>query len=164
MKVLRYIFLAAAALIAQSTFLKLVAIGSIQPDLVLLVLFYIALREGSYGATIAGFCTGLIQDVYSPETLGLNALCKSLVGFGLGYCRRGIFVESLTARAFILFMAVLAHDMIRFLVSLWPEVGRAFGSLMSSGLPAALYTALVGYVVFYLLARREQPGPRRESS
>lgn len=164
MRVLRYFFLAAVALILQSTLLKLVAVGQIQPDLVLLVLFYVALMEGPFGATITGFCTGLVQDVYAPETLGLNALCKSLVGFGLGYCQRGVFVESLAARALILFGAVLVHDILYFLVSSWPEVGRGLGQVVRVGLPTALYTALLGYVVFYLIRRKGQVQPLQESS
>lgn len=163
MKVLRYILVAAAALILQSTLLKLVAIRQIQPDLILLVLFYVALMEGSYGATIVGFCTGLVQDVYSPQTLGLNALCKSLVGFGLGYCQRGIFVESLVARALILFAAVLVHDVLYFLVSSWPGVGRGLGQVLGIGLPTALYTAILGYVIFYLMRRKGPIQPLQES-
>ena len=163
MRVLRYILLAALALILQSTLLKLVAVGQIQPDLVLLVLFYVALSEGSYGATIAGFCSGLAQDVYAPQTLGLNALCKSLIGFGLGYCQRGVFVDSLVARSLILFVAVLIHDILYFLISSWPEVGRGFGLVVRFGLPTALYTALLGYVVFYLIRREKRIQPLQES-
>lgn len=164
MTVLRYILLAAAALILQSTLLKLVAVAQIQPDLILLVLFYVALMEGSYGATIAGFCTGLTQDIYSPQTLGLNALCKSLVGFGLGYCQRGVFVESLVARALILFAAVLAHDILYFVISAWPEVGRGLGLVLRLGLPTALYTALLGYAIFYLMKRKGPIQPLQEST
>jgi rod shape-determining protein MreD len=163
MRVLRYGLLAAFALILQSTLLKLVSVGHIQPDLVLLVLFYIGLMEGSFGATIAGFCTGLVQDVYAPQTLGLNALCKSLVGFGLGYCQRGVFVESLTARALILFSTVLVHDILYFQISLWPEVSGALALVVRVGLPTALYTALLGYVVFYLMGRKEKIRPLQES-
>lgn len=163
MKVLRYILWAALVLILQSTLLKLVAVRQIQPDLVVLVLFYVALLEGSFGATIAGFCIGLVQDVYAPETLGLNALCKSLVGFGLGYCQRGVFMESLVARALILFVAVLAHDILYFLIFSWPEVGRGLVLLVRFGLPTALYTALVGYLIFYLIRRKERTQPIQES-
>jgi rod shape-determining protein MreD len=163
MKILRYFLLAAIALILQSTLLKLVSVGQIQPDVILLVLFLIALLEGSFGATIAGFCTGLVQDIYAPETLGLNALCKSLVGFGLGYCQRGVFMESLAARALILFSAVLVHDILYFQISLWPEVGGALALVVRVGIPTALYTALLGYVVFYLMGRKEKIRPLQES-
>jgi len=160
---LRYFFLAAIALILQSTLLKLVAVGHIQPDLVLLVLFYIALMEGSFGATIAGFCTGLVQDIYAPETLGLNALCKSLVAFGLGYCQRGVFMESLVARALILFSAVLTHDILYFVISVWPDLNGALRLVVRAGLPTALYTAILGYVIFYLMGRKEKARPIQES-
>jgi rod shape-determining protein MreD len=162
MKVLRFFLLAAAALILQSTLLKLVSVGHIQPDLILLFLFYIALMEGSFGATIAGFCTGLVQDIYAPETLGLNALCKSLVGFGLGYCQRGVFMEGLAARALMLFSAVLVHDTLYFLISFWPEISKALALVVRVGLPAALYTALLGYVIFYLMSKKEKARPIQE--
>jgi rod shape-determining protein MreD len=163
-KVLRYMLILATALILQSTLLKLIALGEIRPDLIMVALFYVALLEGSYGATIAGFCVGLVQDVYDPHTLGLNALCKSLVGFGLGYCQRGVFMEGLFARSFILFAAVLLHDILYFLLSYWPEVGKGLGMVFHSGIPAALYTAILGYVIFYLIRRKEQLQPLQEPS
>jgi len=163
MKVLRYILLAAGALILQGTLLKLVAVGQVKPDLVLLVLFYMALLEGSFNATIAGFCMGLAQDVYSAELLGLNALCKSLIGFGLGYCKRGVFVETLVARALILFGAVVAHDILYFFISFWPDVSESLWQLVRYGLPTAFYTALLGYVVFYLMRPKEQVQSEQES-
>jgi rod shape-determining protein MreD len=155
-KALRYVVLGAGILILQTTLLKLVAIAGIRPDLILFVIFYIAMQEGSYGATIAGFCLGLVQDVYAPETMGLNALCKSLVGFGLGYCQRGIFVENLFARALILFAAVLVHDLLFFLIFHWPNLGMGMGLVIRHGLPTAFYTSVLSYIVFYFLRRREQ--------
>ena len=163
MKVLRYVLLMGAALILQSTVLKLVAIAQIRPDLILLALFYIALLEGSYGAAVAGFCGGLVQDVYSPTTMGLNALCKTLIGFSLGYCQRGIFVESLLARSLILFAAVLIHDILYFLISSWPQISMGLGSVVRFGLPTALYTSLLSYAVFYFIRQREQAKPLPES-
>jgi rod shape-determining protein MreD len=162
-KVLRYVIFFGVALIAQSTIVKLVAIGGRQPDLILLVLFYVALLEGSYVATIAGFCVGFVQDIYAPQILGLNTLCKSLLGFGLGYCQRGVFIEGLVPRSLILFAAVVIHDLFYFFLSSWPDVGSALIKVLKLGLPTALYTAILGYVVFYLIHRKEQLQPLQET-
>jgi rod shape-determining protein MreD len=164
MKTVRYVLIFVSVFILQSTLLRLIALGEIEPDLIIVALFYVALLEGSYGATIAGFCVGLLQDIYHPHTLGLNALCKSLVGFGLGYCQRGVFMEGLIPRSFILFAAVMVHDIIYFLLSYWPEVGKGFSQVFRVGIPAALYTAILGYVVFYLIRCKEQLQPLQEPS
>jgi rod shape-determining protein MreD len=161
-KILRMVLIFGVALILQSTLVRLLAIEGIQPDLILVALFFVALMEGSYQATIAGFCVGLVQDLYSPETLGLNALSKSLVGFALGFCRRGVFVEGLMPRTFILFAAVLLHDLIYFLISLWPNIGAGLSRVVVVGLPTALYTAIFGYVIFYFMNRREQLQPLQD--
>jgi len=159
MRTLRMVLIFGVVLILQSTLVKLVAIEGIQPDLILLALFFIALMEGSYPATIAGFFVGLVQDLYAPQTLGLNALSKSLIGFALGFCQRGVFVEGLIPRSLILFAAVLLHDVLYFIVSLWPDIGAGLGSIALIGVPTALYTAILGYVIFYFLHRKEQLQP-----
>ena len=152
----------AVALILQGTLIRLLAVEGIEPDIILLGLFFIALMEGSYSATIAGFCVGLVQDLYAPQTLGLNALCKSLIGFALGFCRRGVFVEGLLPRSLILFAAVLLHDLIYFSVSLWPDIGSGLSRVVFVGLPTALYTAILGYVIFYFIHRKEQLQPLQD--
>lgn len=156
MKLLHSVILLGLALLIQSTFLKLVAIGGYQPDVIIMALFYVALLKGSYGATIAGFSIGLVQDLFAPQTLGLNALCKSIISFGLGFCQRGVFVEGLIPRSLILFAAVLVHDLLYFLIALWPQVGKSLGTTAALGLPTAVYTAIVAYVVFYLVHRRQE--------
>ena len=162
MKALRMVLIFGVALVLQSTLVRLVAIESIQPDLILLALFFVALMEGSYPATIAGFCVGLVQDLYAPQTLGLNALSKSLIGFALGFCHRGVFVEGLIPRSLILFAAVLLHDLVYFIISLWPDIGAGLGRVAVVGFPTALYTAILGYVIFYFLHRKEQFQPLQD--
>jgi rod shape-determining protein MreD len=161
-KALRAVLIFAVALVLQSTLVRLLAVEGIEPDLILLALFFIALMEGSYAATIAGFCVGLVQDLYAPQTLGLNALSKSLIGFALGFCQRGVFVEGLISRSLILFAAVLLHDLIYFIVALWPDIGAGFSRIFFVGLPTALYTAILGYVIFYFMHRKEQLQPLQD--
>jgi len=161
-RALRMVLIFAVALILQGTLIRLLAVEGIEPDIILLGLFFIALMEGSYSATIAGFCVGLVQDLYAPQTLGLNALCKSLIGFALGFCRRGVFVEGLLPRSLILFAAVLLHDLIYFSVSLWPDIGSGLSRVVFVGLPTALYTAILGYVIFYFIHRKEQLQPLQD--
>lgn len=57
------------------------AIGGVQPDLFLILLFGLGLSVGPELAAVAGFLIGLYQDSLSGAPLGLNAFTLSLIGF-----------------------------------------------------------------------------------
>ena len=140
----RHIFLLLLAFVLQTTWIDFLEVYSLKPDLVLLVLVYIALREGPLVAICMGFGVGFIQDVYHPADLGLNALSKSLIGFVVGYGRSRIVADNIQVQIGLLFGAVLFHDLIYYVGT------SAIGVLdvpyfwFRYGLGRAIYTALLG--------------------
>lgn len=61
-----------------------IGIAGIRPDILLVFLFVLALRESALIAIIAAFLFGLLQDLVLPATLqywGLSALAKTLLLF-----------------------------------------------------------------------------------
>ncbi|MDD3094721.1 MAG: hypothetical protein WC372_02165 [Candidatus Neomarinimicrobiota bacterium] len=63
-----------------------IGIAGIRPDILLVFLFVIALRESSLIAIIAAFCFGLLQELVLPGALlywGLSPLAKTLLVFTL---------------------------------------------------------------------------------
>ena len=57
------------------------------PDFSIIALVILALAAGPVPATLGGFVLGLVQDLSNPTLLGLQALCKTPAGFGLGRLR-----------------------------------------------------------------------------
>ena len=53
----------------------------------------IALRRGPEFGCVAGFVAGLLQDAASGGLLGVQALTKALIGFGMGAARRPLRVS-----------------------------------------------------------------------
>jgi rod shape-determining protein MreD len=144
MSSIRHILLLVLAFSLQTTWVDFLEVSSLKPDLVLLVLVYIALRQGPLAATCMGFGIGFMQDIYLPADLGLNALAKSLIGFALGYGRSRIVADNIQVQIALLFGAVLFHDLIYYL-------GTSAISLLDLpyfwlryGLGRAVYTALLG--------------------
>jgi rod shape-determining protein MreD len=141
---IRYIFLLVLAFTLQTTWIDFFEISSLKPDLILLALTYIALREGPLVAICMGFGIGFMQDIYHPADLGLNALSKSLIGFAVGYGRSRIVADNIQVQIGLLFGAVLCHDLIYYLGT------SAIGLLdvpyfwLRYGLGRAVYTALLG--------------------
>ncbi len=146
MIIARNILLIFLALLLQASWINSLAIYGIAPDIVIIILVFIAFTRGQIEATILGFISGLLIDIYDPGTrLGVNALANSLVGFFAGYSRVSIAAEALPAQAAILFAATLLHDVIFFLVALQPL------KILSVGLGTSLYTAALGTALSFVL-------------
>jgi rod shape-determining protein MreD len=141
---IRHIFLLLLAFVLQTTWIDFLEVFSLKPDLILLVLVYIALREGPLVAICMGFGVGFIQDVYHPADLGLNALSKSLIGFVVGYGRSRIVADNIQVQIGLLFGAVIFHDLIYYLGTSAIGVIDVPYFWFRYGLGRAIYTALLG--------------------
>ena len=154
MNVARHIFLLILAFILQTTWIHAFEIIGLRPDLVVLVLIYIALRSGSFEATLLGFAIGLIQDIDMPHNLGLNALVNAIVGFAVGWVRLHITAENFLVQIALIFGAVLLHDLIYYIGDssiVWSEIPFFW---LRYGPGRALYTSLIGMLLSALLLLR----------
>lgn len=64
--------------------LNFMSISDITPDLMVILVVWIGLREGRFAGLLAGFGSGLILDLLTFDVIGINALCKTLVTFIAG--------------------------------------------------------------------------------
>ncbi len=121
--------------------------GRIGPDFILLIVSYYAVFHGALGGSLFGFFVGLFQDLFNPSFLGLNALTKSLVGYGLG--RAGAQTERENPLFLLALFAIvaMAHDFIYLLFFTQLHLSRFFIMWITVSLPSAVYTAVVGALV-----------------
>jgi len=144
------ILLALLALMVQSSFGSRLSIFGLLPDFVLLVVIYVALSKGSVEGVIYGFLTGFVQDVYSPSTLGIGMLSKTVIGFGVGYGRGKIPIESGLVRWIVIFLTALVHDLLYFLFYLRGDLPRMLSWFFRFSIGSAIYTATVGSAIFLI--------------
>lgn len=161
MKTARNILLIVLALFLQTSWTHAISLWEIKPDLVVLVLVFVGITSGQIEATILGFFSGFMMDVYNPEWMGVNALANSLIGFAVGYSRVGIVAEDIQVQAAILFVASLVRDLIYFLAYAFPDLVQALYLVLRYGLGTAVYTALLGCLIslglMYLTNKRIEP-------
>lgn len=152
MKWIKYGGLFLLALLIESNFSNFYVLGNYTPDLFVILVIYISLREGKISGTISGFSIGLIQDlILSVGFLGLSSFSKSLSGFLVGF-----FTNSRRARKYpgILIPAIIGISVSHIFTSVFRSAGSEEGiisSVFRVSLPSAIYTFIVANFVLMIL-------------
>jgi rod shape-determining protein MreD len=140
-------------LLLQATLAPRIAFGQIAPDFVILAVLVFALYRGAVYGAILGFAVGFLQDLGTPEMLGLNALTKTLLGFTIGRVGAKTFPENALFLFGLFVASALCHDIVYLVIFKWPHMGSALLMILVAAIPSALYTALFGVGIDHLATR-----------
>lgn len=159
----RYLIYAAIAVAAgfiQKFLFARLAIGGdalgmtsrLQPDLILVLLVYLARTEGQLTGTTSGFLSGLLMDFLSG-TLGANAFSKTISGFVAGYFSDAEQRDNQTA--FLVALAVSSFTGNFFYYLLMSALTIPIWKLLLIyAFGGAIYNVLIGFVLFHALLKR----------
>jgi rod shape-determining protein MreD len=136
----------ASTLLVRGALLDLFAIGPVRPDLLILLAVYWALAAGAVPGTVGGFVIGLVADVEVGRWLGLHAALLSVVGFTVGNASRHLIRENVMLQFLLVGTAALVVGATRAIVVYGP--GTLFGAGLAPLVGSALYTALLGPVLY----------------
>jgi rod shape-determining protein MreD len=154
-----YILVSLLLLTLSTTLLKFLSISEIVPDILLVWIVYIAIREGQIAGMTAGFLLGLSIDLLSgPDGMtGLSALTKTVAGFLAGYFyNENKILQTLGGYQFIVAIGVvsLVHNIIYFLIFLQGTDMSWWRMILVYGVPTTLYTVAVGLLPMFVIARK----------
>lgn len=113
-----WICLLVCALILQATVLPLIAINGIKPDLLLIIVVSTGLLAGKERGIGIGFFSGLLQDLVSGSSFGVNILAKMATGYVCGIVERKVFKEYIFLPAIALLFATLFNGITMLLLFL----------------------------------------------
>lgn len=116
--VLRWTGLFLLIYILQTTLVPVITIFGVRPDLLLVTLFFLAVKKGGSPTVFAGFLLGLSQDFFSPQILGQNALAKSVVGYFAGLFNEKVMRLDPFIQLVLLFATFIIHDTIYYSVEM----------------------------------------------
>lgn len=153
---LKHAILLFLAFVVDSTWGHEIAIRGIRPDFVMIMLIYGAMGSGAFAGTILGFSVGLLEDFNgSPEHLGLNALCNTLVAYGVGIAGNTLYRDSLSTLLFTLLVAGFVHSAVYWLVFTRFQPVETVYMLGTVSLPTMLYTISVALLLIIGLTFRQ---------
>lgn len=139
--------------VAHATLAPAFRIAGVTPDLPLIVVVLLALRRGPEFGCLAGFAAGLLQDSAGGGLIGVQALTKAVIGFGVGIAGGRLRVSQPLVQVSGLLLLTVAEGLARFALLQIFRFPAPFGELMTYVvLPQALYNGFVGAVVVLALA------------
>ncbi len=129
----------------------LIDIKGVAPDFSVIALVVLALAAGAGPATIGGFLLGLVQDLANPSLLGLQALVKSGLGFGVGSLRSRLVYGVPLVEGVGVALVVFVHDFLFLLVQSNLADEQFLMPLLTRTIPGAIYSGVVGILVIRLV-------------
>jgi rod shape-determining protein MreD len=147
--VLKWIVFFILGFVLQTTVVPVISVYGVKPDLLILVLFMLAIKAGLTPAIYIGFFLGLAQDLYSPAVLGQNALSKTIAGSFAGLFNEKVMRIDLLLQGVLLLITFLLNDLIYFGVQVVKSGGTMdiLGTeILVTTLPRALYSLLFAVV------------------
>lgn len=136
--------------IFQASVAARLSIGPARLDCPFLLLAFYSMARGPVPGTVMGFLVGFVQDLFNPTLMGLNSLCKSIVGYGMGRFAARMTVEAEVLLFPLVLGAGLVHDLIYLMFFHRLALGAVFRDLLLSSLPSFLYTALAAVIIYRL--------------
>jgi rod shape-determining protein MreD len=93
--------------VLQTTLQKLLPVGPMVPDLILVLCVYWGLRHPTAGAALGSFMLGYSVDIISSSLLGVNAFAMSLVFLSVYLGSRSIWLHHPIVSSIIVLFAAL---------------------------------------------------------
>ncbi|MBN1594365.1 rod shape-determining protein MreD [candidate division FCPU426 bacterium] len=159
---------ALTAVVLQTTLVPVVAVGGIAPDLVFLLVIFLALQRQSTLGIWAAFILGLLQDIGGGGLIGLQAMLLLTLAYLAVYLRKKFFQENYLSQILIIVLFTFLHQFLTFFwMNTLLDTGFAFNRWLLMALGMSIYHCLVGPLLFrglgYFIHSQELPRhPNRE--
>lgn len=144
-------------LIFQMTVIPFLAFNGISPDLVLILLVFLTIRNNQIYGTITGFIFGGICDLAFGAILGSTMIAKTLSGFIAGYFssenKRDSYLTPLNFSLIIFLVGIIDNSIFSFFSSF--DLSENFiSSLLTNTIISSVYTAIISIFIMIAIPKR----------
>lgn len=157
MKFIKYAVITFIVLLLQTTLVNLISIKTIKPDLPLLLVIFISLKEGRVKGTLAGFLIGLFEDfTNSTSFIGLSALTKSIAGFVSSYFNHQKGAVNFLSIVIIGLVTITIHHFIYYAIFIQGSNLNFITVMLNDIIPSIAYTLVTGIIIFSFIFIKEK--------
>lgn len=144
--------LSVLTVLGQTNLLRILEIRNVQPDLILIVVVFLAHYHGPLVGESVGFVAGMTEDFLSLAPPGYNALLRTLVGFLTGTSHNRMLLDPI----FMPILLMVGATVLKLILSSLLSALFAFEGSIDQLMPGraaieVVYTAILGPIVFGVL-------------
>jgi rod shape-determining protein MreD len=148
-KFLKSAIIVYAALLVQVTVLPAYVADPFKPNLLIVVVAYLGLREGGWHGALFAFSLGLVADCFSGVYLGLSAFSFLSVHLLLRKVADRLYTDNLYLMLLVVSLATIVNGLIHLvLLLLFSVADGMYATLLAGLLPQALVNALAASLLF----------------
>ncbi|MBN1531811.1 MAG: rod shape-determining protein MreD [Spirochaetes bacterium] len=155
------VLLGLSLLIQSHPSFDVLRIAGVKPDLLFIVIVYLAYTYGSFYGEIVGFISGLLQDSISNSLLGLLTFPKMAIGLVVGMFGRSVIKDNILSVTLMLFVASLAKNIVTLMLYYIFHQASA-SAVIGVILPESFYNAILAPPLFFLFDKIFQKDLKRE--
>ncbi len=153
-KIIKYLILIFLTLFFEANVNFLFSIKNTTPDLLLVLVVILSLKEDRIPALLLGFFAGLLQDAVTTQFFGLYALSKLMTVFIGSYFQEAKRTYNLVYFATTALALIFIHELIfQFFYSFGLQVGF-FKLFFFYVLPPTVYTFVIAVMAFLLFSKK----------
>ncbi len=150
------LFVIVILILIQSSFVTLIQVKEITPDVVLVFMVSWCAQKKRYQGVLLGFMGGLAQDLMEGGLLGVFALSRSIAcylscSFPWRYYHQNTIIFGI-----IIFIASLVHQIIYLLIVSRNAAGGYLKLFLRYGIPAVFYTVLFSILIRSIIGLLEK--------
>ena len=158
MRVLLWFVIMLLMVSLQSTLVPVLSLEGVRPDLILVAVVSAALSNGRETGVLCGMFGGILQDLLSAGTFGVNTLTKMLVGLFVGIYERKVNKKNLLMPLVAVSAGTLAALLIQLVFLFGYGQSEAVGMMLAHFPPVLAYHLLMMapvHMAFLWLKRRQ---------
>lgn len=140
-------------IILQTTVFSRLALFGAKPDLVLILVIFLALKKGSFLGETYGFIGGLLEDSVAFGLLGIQAMVKTLVGFGVGLLKNKFEEDNIILLMVLVFLITLFSGLGGSLLRVFFGFHNILSQNILQILMTAIYSTALSPLVFQILKK-----------
>ena len=136
----------------QCTVFKTLSIGSISPNLMVIITSSFGFMKGKKEGLWVGFFCGLLEDIFYGRLLGMHAVIYMYIGYANGYFNHIFYGEDIKLPIFLISASELAYGLGHYVIMFMMRSRFAFFYYLTRIiLPELLYTFVVTLLFYRLI-------------
>ena len=152
---MRYVILTITSFVCvvlQDTLFNDFSVAGGKPDFLLIIVVFFAIFNGPAKGGWLGLLLGLLEDLMLGRFIGVNALCKGIIGALIGLFERRVYKNNFSVPIFALFIGTFVNAALYYVISRLIGSNIMFSGMMLSAIPNAIYNSCFApliYAIFY---------------